>query len=125
MRVLNLEDSAAKHSSIKKELREIGVTDMEWARNLEEGVSKIEQAIEKDVPFELVVTDMNFPLKRGEKSYGKAGEEVIKELKKREIGIPVILCSSVRYRVPGMYGCVHYSERADWENELRELIQKM
>lgn len=122
MRVLNLEDDVAKHNNICKVLKRYGFTRIDWAKNLEDGMELIKNSMDCSDPYALFVTDMYYPLVRGGKEE-KAGEIFIDSIKEMNIDTPVIVCSSVRYRIPNILGTVYYSEKADWENELRELIK--
>ena len=35
----------------------------------------------------------------------------------KNLDIPVILCSSINYRIPKILGTVHYANHTDWEND--------
>ena len=37
---------------------------------------------------------------------------------------PIILCSTVKYDFPEILGCIHYSDLADWESDLKKLVEK-
>ena len=52
-----------------------------------------------------------------------SGNRLIEILKEKEVSIPIIICSTVRFRIPEILGVVHYSANADWERELLELLQ--
>jgi CheY-like chemotaxis protein len=119
MRVLNLEDDSMKHSAIERALRSCGISDIAWARNFEDGMELLEE------PCDLIITDMQFPMRKGENDNPDAGEKVIEQVKARGLEIPVIICSSGRYRIPEAYGCIWYSPRSEWEQELRELVQRL
>ena len=123
MRVLNLEDDVAKHNNICKVLKRNGFIRIDWAKNLEDGMELIKSSIDSSDPYMLVVTDMYYPLVKGGKEE-QAGEILINRIKKMHIDIPIIVCSSVRYRIPDILGTVYYSEKIDWEDELRGLIKK-
>ena len=69
--------------------------------NLADGISKIEEAINQEKPYDLIITDMWYPAKPGG-SDNDSGEALIKEVKERGWDIPIILCSSVNYRFPGV-----------------------
>ena len=126
MRVLNLEDNVYKHNDICKVLNngEFGEVNIECARNLEEGLEKIEEQNSKEASYDLIITDMWYPQKAHEEDTN-SGEILINKAIDRGWNIPIILCSSVRYRIPGILGSVHYSKNEDWENELVTLIKKL
>jgi hypothetical protein len=50
---------------------------------------------------------------------------VIEQVKARGLEISVIVCSSVKYRIPEAYGCIRYSTLSEWEQELREFVQRL
>ena len=52
------------------------------------------------------------------------GEKLIERLKKESLDIPVIVCSSLRYSIPDILGCVWYSERTDLDQEFRRLLEQ-
>ena len=37
----------------------------------------------------------------------------------------IIVCSSRNMKLPGVYGCIWYSEISDWEEELCDLVREM
>jgi DNA-binding response OmpR family regulator len=116
MRIINLEDNAMKHTKIERVIKSCGITDTVWARNFEDGMEILDESVD------LIITDMQFPMRRGENDDTEAGEKVIEEVKKQGLSTKVIVCSSGKYRIPEAYGCVWYSERSDWQQELKELI---
>ena len=83
----------------------------------------IEEALENGNPYELLITDMHFPA-RGVLDEN-AGMYVIEELKNKGIDIPIIVCSSVRYRIPDILGCVFYSRSCDLSWDFKDLLSKL
>lgn len=122
MRIIHLEDSVDKHMEVCRELRKMGIASVEWATNVGEGLEKIETAIQNSAPFDLAISDMHYPIRRGEVADWEAGEYFLKALTERNINIPVIICSTRNYRIPGAYGSVWFSNLSDWEMDLRDLI---
>lgn len=125
IKVIHLEDSILKHIAISCVLKAIGISAIARVGNLDEGIRRIETEAISGTPFDLVITDMHFPLRSGGEASWKAGEIVLEKLREREIEIPVIVCSSMNMKVPGAYGCVWYSELRDWEKELKELVERI
>ena len=123
MKVINFEDKGAKHADINKILRECGVDDSEWVRNMSDGLKMMEEAEKDGDPFDLVITDMHYQLTPFGKDDLHAGEKLISELKKRGSNAKIIVCSSSRLRIKNIYGCVWYSEMGDWESDLKKLIK--
>ena len=122
MKIIHLEDSVDKHMEVCRELQKMGITGVEWAANVGEGLEKIEAAIQKGAPFDLAISDMHYPLRRGGIADWEAGEYFLKALAERNINLPVIICSTRNYRIPGAYGSVWFSDLSDWEMDLRSLI---
>lgn len=122
-RVLNIEDDICKHTAISRVLKAGGVEQIAHAVNAETGISMIEDAIRENRPFELLVLDMNFCVNG--KDEMEAGLYVMEELRKRDISIPTIICSSLRLRIPDVVGCVFYKENRNWEDELREMLKEI
>ena len=125
MRVINFEDSGSKHSDIKKVLRQCGIGDIAWVRNMSDGLNMMEEAQKAEKPFDLVITDMHYQLTPSGKDDLNAGEKLISELKERGNGVKIIVCSSRNIRIKDIYGCVWYSKLGDWESDLEELVKKL
>ena len=94
-RVLNIEDTTIKHIAIVRALNKERIGLIDHAITGDKGLEMIEKSIADGNPYDLIITDMHFPI------YGEldseAGIKVIEELQKREINIPVVVCSSLRY----------------------------
>lgn len=119
MRVLNVEDDAYKRNDICKALKGTGTTKVDWVRNLEDALSQI-----KEVKYDLIISDMWYPPVSGGKDE-ESGEILIEKIKEMEMDIPIIICSSVNYRIPEILGTIHYSKNGDWERDLKDLIKKI
>lgn len=127
MRVLNIEDTMSKHVAVKRSLNKCGINDdmIEHATTAVEGLAMIDVAIEEEKPYSLIVLDMFFPIFPGERMT-EAGMYVLEELKNRNLKIPVIVCSSVRYCLPNVVGCIYYNEwKGDLDADMREMIEKI
>ncbi|MCD8038489.1 MAG: response regulator [Lachnospiraceae bacterium] len=122
MYVLNVEDDAWKHRDICKVLESCGVKQIDRAGNLEEGLGMLGRSVSQEKPYDLIVTDMYYPLSPGG-SEARAGMLLIEKVKEMNCAIPIVVCSSVELKIPGILGAVHYSQRTDWENDLRKLVR--
>ena len=123
-RVLNFEDLASKHAAVVRALYQCGISNVDHAITATEGLEMMEKAIAEGKPYDLVVTDMYFPVFPGDGD-SPAGLYVIEELKNRQINVPIIVCSSARMVIPEVVGCIHYNYRRDLDEDMRELIEEI
>ena len=122
MRVLNVEDDPSKHHQIKSALNRMGIGDITLAEYENDALISVLESIENNNPYDLIITDMQFPLFSNGKPYDDAGMTFLAELKEHNVDIPVIVCSSFRLRIPDVLGCVHYSKDTDLWDEFQKLI---
>lgn len=122
-KVLNIEDTMSKHVDIVRALNRCGVPNVVHAATAVEALDMIEKAIEGGMPYDVIVSDMYFPISPcGMET--QAGMYVIEELEARGIDVPVIVCSSARMVIPDIVGCIHYSPyRNDLDADMREMIE--
>ena len=115
MKVLNFEDSVYKANAIRKILgNRCSVASVEQVSNVEDGLKMLKDAENAGEPFNLIITDMHFPMRSGAISDTDAGNQT-----------KIIVCSSRNMKLPGVYGCIWYSEISDWEEELCDLVREM
>ena len=122
MRVLNVEDNPFKHNEIKTALNRLGITDITLAECENDAIISVLESIENNNPYDLIISDMQFPLFSNGRPDDDAGMTFLAELKEHNIDTPVIVCSSFRLRLPDVLGCVHYSKNTDLWEEFRKLI---
>lgn len=123
-RVINIEDTSLKHTAISRALKKAGIPKTDWATNAEDGIAMIEKAIQAGEAYELLITDMNFPVNG--KDEPEAGLYVIEELKNKKIDIPIVVCSSVRYRIPDILECIFYNERSgDIDGDIAKIVRDL
>lgn len=120
-KVLNIEDLPSKHVAVRRALERCGVPYIDHAETAVDGLDMIEAAIAEGKPYDLIVTDMYFPMTKGGMEV-QAGMYVIEELEARGIDVPIIVCSSARMVIPEIVGCIHYSMRNDLDADMREMI---
>ena len=123
MRILHIEDNVYKHHDINKVISGCGRISVDWVTSLNGGIKKLEESFENNTLYDLIITDMYYPIEDNGKEV-EAGEMFISEAAKRGWNIPIILCSSVSYVYPEIYASIHYSPNSDWEIELRKYIKK-
>lgn len=124
MKVLNIEDDALKHNDICKVLTSSGVKEVDWEKNFSDGVKAINNAENAETPYDLIITDMYYPKEAGG-SEEASGELIIQKVIDQELKVPVILCSSVNLRFSEIFGCVYYNKMRNWEDDLRNLINRL
>lgn len=121
-KVLNIEDSPSKHVAVRRALERCGVPYVDHADNAVDGLDMVEAAIAEGKPYDLIVSDMYFPMSKGGMEV-QAGMYVIEELQARGIDVPVVVCSSARMVIPEIVGCIHYSARNDLDADMREMVE--
>lgn len=125
-KIINIEDMMIKHCEINRALQYNGYPVAEYANNAEEGLRMIEDALADGEPYELLITDMEFPVKGVVNS--KAGIFVMEELERKEIQIPIIVCSSVQYDFSerkNVVGSVFYNRNKDLNWDFREVLAEI
>lgn len=124
MKIIQFEDTAAKRSSVKTVLRRFGVRDSAWAQSVEEGLQMMEEAASEGHPYDVIISDMYYPITK----YGpeaQAGKELIRLLQEKGIDTPVIVLSSTRFHIENSYRTLWYDERSDWERELTQVLKEI
>lgn len=126
MKVLNFEDNIYKANAIWKVLfNRCGVTAVELVSNVEDGLQMLEEAESAGEPFDLIITDMHFPMRSGAVSDTEAGEKLVQILQEQGNRTNIIVCFSRNMKLPGVYGCIWYSKISDWEEKLYDLVKTM
>ena len=127
LKVLIIEDDPTKNADIMNALKRCGVQNMKSASYLEEALKIIKQYNKEGSPIGLIVTDMQYPLSGGfAPKVDDAGEQLIERLKEKSLDIPVIVCSSLRYSIPGILGCIwyKYDENSGLDQDFRRLLEQ-
>ena len=125
MRVLNVEDNPVKHSEIKNALERLGIKDVTWVESENDAILSVLEQMENQTPYDLIVSDMQFPLFSNGRPEDDAGLTFLSELKEHGIETPVIVCSSFHLFIPWVLGCIHYSRNTDLWEEFRTLLSKI
>ena len=124
--ILNIEDTILKHVAIKRSLEKCRI-DTKWidrAGTAEDGLRMIEEATVAGDPYDLLITDMHFPL-NGTPNVD-AGMYVIEELKRRGIDMPIVVCSTIQYKIDGIAGCISYNERmGNLDDDIRKMLKSL
>ena len=125
LKILHLEDNAMKQTAIARVLHDVCEAVIDWVTDVASGMKKIEEIKEQGDMYDLAITDMQYPLKKGTGIDEDAGEVFIGQMKDQNVEISIIVCSSMRLRIREVYGCVWYHERNDWEMELRGMVRNL
>ena len=124
-RVLVVDDEVIKYMAIKKALEFNGIREIQIVGNQEAVWEEIEKAEQRDEKFDLIVTDMHYPLREREEPNPDAGFILLDEMEKRGYQIPVIICSSLNFREPRALGCVWYRENESLEFAFMDVLQRI
>lgn len=124
MRILNIEDTMLKHMDIARAVRKLGRVELDHAKNLKSGLTMIEASFAENRPYDVIISDMYYPADEDGVD-ADSGNRLIEIMKEKEANIPIIICSTVRFRIPEILGVVYYSANADWERELLELLKEV
>lgn len=120
MRILHFEDNAEKYMAIQSVLKSMGIHDVVWEESVEAGLKQLENNT-----FDVVISDMHFPIHPNGPADWEAGAMVIEELQKRNIDISVIIISSMCLQIPQAYKCIWCVDSRDWETELRNCLKTL
>lgn len=123
MKIVYIEDKVDKYMAVKRALDSLGITDVCRAKDSETGIEKIEQAIAEGQPYDLLISDMHFPID-GEFDRN-AGEKTMQRLRDRGINIPVIFCSSQNWKIPGAVDTIFYNEMRDLQQDIKAALEKV
>jgi CheY-like chemotaxis protein len=77
-----------------------------------------------DETFDLIVTDMHYPLEKGAVADHNAGFILIEQMKEKGIHIPVIICSTRNFSSPDVFGTVWYNKLKDIGFEFKEILER-
>ncbi|MCI8957407.1 MAG: response regulator [Eubacterium sp.] len=112
------DDDVFKGNDIRRALEFNGVKNIITVGNQE----KLWEQIYHGAGIDLIVTDMQYPLEAGEAIDKEAGLKLIERMEKEKIDIPVIVCSSLNYRIPGILGSIWYNGFHDLDSGFKEVL---
>lgn len=125
MKALVLDDSPLKLAKITRILQNCGIASVKYVTDQQSGLKLIYESVKMGEAFDLIVTDMHYPLKAGAVPDTEAGQKLVERLCQEGITIPVIVCSSLNFVLPETFGTVWYNEIRDIEDEFRRLVGKL
>lgn len=121
-KALIIDDNVYKLIDIQKALNFNRISLVDTCSDQETALEKIKKSIEEEKPYDLIVTDMHYPLAKRMESDLEAGYKLIEKLKEENINIPVIICSSQNWSSPDAVGTVWYNKLRDLNFDFKELI---
>lgn len=74
LRIIQLEDSVMKHSSISRVIKNVVPAEIDWVTDMYSGIKKIDEAYRSGIPYDLAITDMHYPLSPGGEADWKVGD---------------------------------------------------
>ena len=122
MKILHLEDNEKKHAIIQAVLEKMLDAEIDWVTDVASGITKIEEAIDTNTPYDVAITDMHYPLSKGLKADWEAGSFFVDVINRKGIDLPVIVCSSQKDCGQGAFGYVWYDATNDWRKEFYDLL---
>lgn len=131
LRVLVFEDDVFKRDDVKRALVFSGVQkgQIDIARSQEKGIGLLNDSVKNGAPYDVIVTDMQYPLSDGADVDVEAGIKLIRHLGNERLDIPVIICSSGDYSTledePLVLGAVLYGINYDINMPFKKLIDKL
>lgn len=125
MKIIHMEDDVLKQSAISRAIRGVGNVEIDWVKDMESGLEKIQEAADKGMPYDLAITDMQYPLSKNEDINPEAGEIFMKKIKDLDINLPIIVCSSINMQYADAHGCVWYNDSHNWERDMVSLVKKI
>ena len=121
---LIIEDNSIKEGKIERVMKKIGSFEIDLARTLEDAIEKIGNMKESGLPYDVIISDMWYPMYPGS-SDNQSGMDFIKWMHDQKDKTPIIICSSIKYQIPEIYGAIQYKEESNWEMELIKLLKNL
>lgn len=125
MKILILEDSNEKYMALVRVLKRCGEENVSWVDNQADGLALLQEAAQSGEPYDLAITDMHYPPAPAAPSEFDCGKKLPATLEEKGLRVKTVLCSSVRYQVPGFDACLWFIKSSDWESELRDILQRL
>ncbi|MFQ7768644.1 MAG: hypothetical protein ACLRIL_10440 [Fusicatenibacter saccharivorans] len=93
---------------------------------MEDGLKMLKDAENAGEPFNLIITDMHFPMRSGSHQRHRSGRKISSDSAGAGKSKPTLsYVPQEIVKLPGVYGCIWYSEISDWEEELCDLVREM
>lgn len=123
--ILIIDDNVFKSVNIQRALNFRFKNNIETCSNQEDALEKINESIKNRTPYDLIITDMHYPMMKYSDPDDEAGFKLIEKLNKNNINIPIVVCSSVNWNIPEIFGTVWYNELNDIERNFQNILNKL
>ncbi len=123
IKALVIDDNVFKINDICKALNECGINNIIQVDNQEDAFEEIYRSMDDDNGIKLVVTDMHYPVKKGDDADTRSGFIFVERMKSENIDIPIIICSSLNFEAPEVAGVVWYSKIRDLREDFMEALR--
>lgn len=122
IKVVIVDDDVIKGIDIQRALKFNGIKNIMIVGDQEKLWEQIYYGEEK---IDLIVTDMQYPMKEGKTIDEEAGFKLIEKMEKEKIDIPIIVCSSLNYSIPNILGSVWYNKLNDLDLNFKEVLGRL
>ena len=122
MNILYAEDSNEKYMSVMMALKPEKTINIKRVSSVFDAIDAIKNT---DEPFDAILTDMRYPLSNVGDVDDEAGIELIHRLKEENVDIPVIVLSSVNYKIDEAHKTLWYSNLNPWDKELISVLKNI
>lgn len=125
MKIIYVEDSPYKAKDVRKVVEEMGIKreDIIIRDDLNTGLLSVRETLEQGDTIPFLLTDMYYPIVKGDSINSDAGSMFIKRVKHRNPELPIIVISSENLFIPEADGFVWYHPEKLWENKLKDAIR--
>lgn len=124
---LIIDDSPMKQNEIEKVLKDLGITVVDHAGARNEGLCKINDSYEDNSLYDFLVLDMQFPVFAGGYPDAEAGIDVLMEIERLGLPVPVIVCSSdvtdCKDRFENVIADIQYDSSVSLESEFGSVLK--
>lgn len=126
MKILIIEDEDYKYCNIVNILNQLGHTEITREKSRNSGICNIILSETEHSQYDVLILDMNMPLYSDSNTIEKdAGLRIALEIKRRNIKLPYIICSSEERINSDAIACIHYDSSVWMNNMFKEALSKV
>lgn len=92
-KVLIAEDQESANISVQKTLADLGIADTDYVFYCDDAMARIQKALKKDDPYDLLITDLSYQEDHNQQSIS-GGKELIKAVKTLQPDLKIIVFSA-------------------------------